>query len=169
MFNLQFCPNCGEKELQYNGRKMHCSNCGFVFYNNTAAAVAVIIRKGDEILMARRNRNPSKGKLDLAGGFIDFHETAEEAACREIAEELQIHLDKTQLKYLGSFPNIYVFNDIQYHTMDLFYEYKAHEDWEFHLEKDEIAEVLWFKKSEFPIEELAFESQKMFFKEYLKK
>jgi ADP-ribose pyrophosphatase YjhB (NUDIX family) len=43
--------------------------------------------------------------LDVPGGFIDLHETAEEAAYRELKEEMGI--SATNLDYLGSYTTSY--------------------------------------------------------------
>ena len=88
---------------------MLCSSCGFVFYINAAAAVATFIRnEAGELLVCRRAKEPAKGTLDLAGGFVDENETAEEAVSREIAEELQAKI--THAEYLFSLPNSYEYS-----------------------------------------------------------
>ncbi|OPC52429.1 NUDIX hydrolase [Elizabethkingia bruuniana] len=166
MLNLQFCPSCGKESLTFNGRKMHCASCDFVFYNNTAAAVAVVIKCGDEVMLTRRNQEPSHGKLDLAGGFIDFEETAENACRRELFEEMQIEVDESKLKYICSIPNTYPYKGILYHTMDLFFEYEVAEKFDVVLEEHEISDTIWIKKNEIDLNEIAFESQKLFFEKY---
>jgi ADP-ribose pyrophosphatase YjhB (NUDIX family) len=112
-------------------------------YNNVAGAVAVVIRCGDEIYLTRRNRDPKKGKLDLAGGFVDPKESAEETCKRELFEELQLDIDISNLKYLTSLPNIYQYKEIDYNTIDLFYEYNVSEKFEVNLELSEISEAVW--------------------------
>jgi len=169
MLDIKFCPSCGNKSLNFNGKIMTCPKCDFILYNNTAAAVAVVIRMGEKILFTRRNQNPELGKLDLAGGFIDFEETAENACKRELYEELQINIDENRLKYICSFPNIYPYKGIIYHTMGLFFEYKTEENLNFVLERHEIYETIWIKVSDINLNELAFESQKHFFKKYLER
>lgn len=166
MSTLKTCPQCGQPTLNYNGRLMHCNHCDFTFYNNTAAAVAVVIRYRDEVLLTIRNQPPALGKLDLAGGFVDFEETAEQACARELYEEMKINLEVSKLKYLCSLPNIYTYKNIDYHTLDLFYEYEVEEKFDVSLAKDEIKDVKWFKIQAIREELLAFDSQKRFFKKY---
>ena len=72
----------------------------------------MVIKFGDEILLTRRNQEPKKGKLDLAGGFVDPKETAEETCARELFEEMKIKIDISKLKYLASLPNIYEYKNI---------------------------------------------------------
>jgi mutator protein MutT len=93
-------------------------DCHFNYYVNSSAAVAVLLfnEKG-ELLLTRRAVEPHLGKLDLPGGFIDPMETGEEAAVREIKEELGI--DIHSLQYFCSFPNEYVFSGYSVFTLDL--------------------------------------------------
>jgi mutator protein MutT len=85
---------------------------------NASAAVAVLLfNEKRELLLTRRAVEPHKGKLDLPGGFIDPMETAEQAAIREIQEELGIKVHS--LKYFCSFPNEYVFSGYSVFTLDL--------------------------------------------------
>lgn len=166
---LKYCPNCGKESLQWDGeRKWSCQNCGFTLYNNVAGAVAVVIRYNDEIYLTRRNRDPKKGKLDLAGGFVDPKESAEETCKRELFEELQLDVDISNLKYLTSLPNVYQYKEIDYNTIDLFYEYRVPEKFEVNLELSEISEAVWIPLKELNLEDIAFDSQKKFFEEFLK-
>lgn len=166
---LKYCPSCGEETLHWDGeKKWSCPNCNFSLYNNVAGAVAVVIRCGDEIYLTRRNRDPKKGKLDLAGGFVDPKESAEETCKRELFEELQLDIDISNLKYLTSLPNIYQYKEIDYNTIDLFYEYNVSEKFEVNLELSEISEAIWIPLKELDLEDLAFDSQKKFFGSYLK-
>ncbi|WP_343664174.1 NUDIX hydrolase [Chryseobacterium mucoviscidosis] len=166
---LKYCPNCGKESLQWDGeRKWSCQNCGFTLYNNVAGAVAVVIRYNDEIYLTRRNRDPKKGKLDLAGGFVDPKESAEETCKRELFEELQLDVDISNLKYLTSLPNVYQYKEIDYNTIDLFYEYRVPEKFEVNLELSEISEAVWIPLKKLNLEDIAFDSQKKFFEEYLK-
>lgn len=168
MNDLKFCPKCGNPSLNWDGeKKWSCSNCDYVLFHNVAGAVAVIIKNGDEILFTRRNQEPKKGKLDLAGGFVDPKESAENTCVRELFEEMKIKVDISQLKYLASLPNTYEYKNILYNTIDLFYEYELSEKLELHLELSEISETVWIKKNEINIEDIAFDSQKIFFKNYI--
>lgn len=169
MKTLKYCPSCGKESLHWDGeKKWSCPNCNFTLYNNVAGAVAVVIRFENEIYLTRRNRDPKKGKLDLAGGFVDPRESAEETCQRELYEELQLNVDISNLKYLISLPNVYQYKEIDYNTIDLFYEYTVQEKFEVNLEMSEISEALWIPLQELKLEDIAFDSQKIFFKEYLK-
>lgn len=168
MKNLSFCPSCGEKTLNWDQeKKWSCNNCSFVLYNNVAGAVAVVIKCGNEIFLTRRNQNPKKGKLDMAGGFIDPKESAETTCERELFEELKLNIDPSKLKYLASLPNVYQYKEIDYNTIDLFFEYEVDEKFDVDLELSEISDAVWIPLDEVNLEDIAFDSQKNFMKTYL--
>ncbi len=168
MENLKFCPKCGTLNLNWDGeKKWNCTNCDYVLFHNIAAAVAVLIKCGDEILLTRRNQEPKKHKLDLAGGFVDPKESAEQTCVRELFEEMNINIDVSKLKYIASLPNVYEYKNIIYNTLDLFYEYEVDEKFKITPEISEISETVWIKKLEINLDEIAFDSQKKFFKDYI--
>ena len=169
MSDLKYCPKCGNETLNWDGeKKWSCTNCNYVLFHNVAGAVAVIIKFQDEILFTRRNQEPKKGKLDLAGGFVDPKESAEETCVRELFEEMKIKVHISQLKYRASLPNTYEYKNILYNTIDLFYEYELSEKIGFELEFSEISETIWIKIDQINLEDIAFDSQKLFFETYIK-
>ncbi|MGZ5209872.1 MAG: NUDIX hydrolase [Kaistella sp.] len=120
----------------------------------------------DEILLTKRNQEPKKGKLDLAGGFVDPRESAEQTCVRELFEEMKIQVDISKLKYLASLPNIYEYKSIVYNTLDLFYEYEVEEKFEADLEISEISDTVWLRIDEINPDEIAFDSQRIFLEKY---
>ena len=169
MKQLSYCPQCGEKTLTWQEpKKWFCPECRFTLYHNMAAAVAVIIRCEEEIFFTRRNQQPGLGMLDLAGGFVDPQETAEDACARELFEELKLQVDKSNLRYAGSHPNVYQYKDIPYQTLDLFFEYRVAERFAVDMEASEISETVWIPVQEIQTGQLAFDSQRLFLKKYLK-
>ena len=167
MEDLRFCPKCGNESLNWDGeKKWNCDKCDFVLFHNVAGAVAVIIRFKDEILLTRRNQEPKKGKLDLAGGFVDPKESAEQTCVRELFEEMKIQVDISKLKYLASLPNIYKYKNIVYNTLDLFYEYEVEKKFEADLELSEISDTAWLTIDDINPNEIAFDSQRIFLEKY---
>lgn len=119
---FQFCPVCGSPRFEvHNFKSKHCADCGFTFYANPSAATAAfILRNGrQELLVARRGKEPAKGTLDLPGGFVDMDETVEEGMRREIREETGLTVDR--LTYLFSIPNLYLYSGMTIHTTDMFF------------------------------------------------
>jgi NAD+ diphosphatase len=154
-----FCPNCKSENITFEKLvKFHCKDCDFQYYHNIAAAVAVVFTFEDKILFSVRKVNPDKGKLDLPGGFIDPSENAEQAVCREIKEELGLYLDITQLKYITTAPNNYLYKNVPYRTMDIFYEVALKSDQVAVAAEDEIESLIWIKKSKIELNEIGFVS-----------
>lgn len=118
---LLHCPHCGRKtEAQDRRNPFECPECRLVLFFNPAAAVAAFVQRSDgNVLCIRRAHEPARGLLGLPGGFVDYGETAESALAREVREEVGIEI--ASVAYVASFPNEYVFSDVTYRTLDLFY------------------------------------------------
>ena len=144
---FRYCPKCGSEEFNINNKESKkCNSCGFVYYFNSAAAiVAVIENSKNEVLVARRAKDPAKGTLDLPGGFAAMHETIEETVRREVLEETRLVI--SSLKYIFSIPNIYVYSDFEVHTMDLFFECNV-DDFSNINAQDDVLELLFIPKNE---------------------
>lgn len=154
---FKFCPSCSSQKITFvNNFKMHCDACDFVLYHNIAAAVAIVFTFQDKILFTVRNVNPDKGKLDLPGGFIDPNETAEEAACREIKEELGLEISSDKLRYITTSPNDYLYKNVPYRTMDIFYEYELQDQTVSINSIDEIEKLIWIKRTEIDLNKIGF-------------
>jgi NAD+ diphosphatase len=119
---FRFCPQCGGRGLSADTEKsLTCNSCGFRYFINMSASVAVIIRnEKDEVLFTVRKHDPAAGMLDLPGGFVDLGETAEQAVVREVYEELNLEI--TSMKYAATFTNKYLYSGILYQTLDLVFE-----------------------------------------------
>ncbi len=118
---FRYCPRCGSQHFVENNEKSkHCNECNFTYYfNPSAAVVAVITNERGEWLVCRRAKEPAKGTLDLAGGFTDSYETAEEAIAREVLEETGLTATATQ--FLFTLPNLYPYSGFEVHTVDIFF------------------------------------------------
>jgi ADP-ribose pyrophosphatase YjhB (NUDIX family) len=136
-----------------------------MLYHNIAAAVAVIIKHDGKILFTIRNVEPDKGKWDLPGGFIDPDENAEEAACRELKEELGIDLLPKDLKYITTSPNNYLYRNVLYRTMDIFYEYEVNTNQIVITAQDEIKDLIWVTKKQIQLDKIGFVSIREVIKE----
>lgn len=156
---FNYCPSCSSTNFEYtNNFKFCCKDCDFVLYHNIAAAVALVFIFEEKILFTVRNVNPDKGKLDLPGGFIDPGETAEQAACREIEEELGFEINPSDLRYVTTTPNDYLYKNVAYRTLDIFYECKLSSDTIAVKAKDEIQDLVWLKRNEIVLDAIGFVS-----------
>ncbi len=98
----QFCGRCGtHTEAVASERCMKCPKCGLTQYPRIAPAVIVLVRRGDQALLARNGRFPVPFFSTLAG-FTEIGETLEETIHREIYEEVGIRVRDT--KYHGTQP-----------------------------------------------------------------
>jgi NAD+ diphosphatase len=75
-----------------------CPTCGKIKYSNPAPVVITLIRRGREVLLAKGM--PPKKHFSCIAGFIESGETAEEAARREVLEEVGVTIKNIQ--YFGS-------------------------------------------------------------------
>jgi len=151
-----FCPFCGKASFEEdNDQRCFCKECNFTFYRNVAAAVAVVIRCKDEVLFTIRARDPGKDMLDLPGGFVNPKESLEEAARREILEELRI--DAGTLRYLFSEPNVYRYKDVNYNTIDAFFEVQLDEKPTVDVD-DDVSGFVWQTLNDLKIDEIALSS-----------
>lgn len=62
-----------------------CETCGFINYQNPKiVAGAVVYSPDNRILLIKRAILPQIGKWTLPGGYMELHETTEQAAVREV-------------------------------------------------------------------------------------
>ncbi len=144
---FRYCPCCGSEKFRVATEKSkQCGDCGFELFMNPSAAVAAFINndKG-ELLVCRRAKEPAKGTLDLPGGFCDIGETVEEALRREVMEET--HISLTEISYLFSLPNTYVYSGLPIPTLDMFFECSTPALTDIHPDDDAV-ELLWLRKED---------------------
>ncbi len=77
-------------------KSLTCGNCGaeVVQYRNPFPTVDVIIRIGNEVVLIKRRNEPYGWALP--GGFVDYGESLEQAAVREVGEETGLGLENLQ-------------------------------------------------------------------------
>jgi NAD+ diphosphatase len=156
---FRFCPRCGERGLRFiEEKKLECPNCGLEYFHNVAAAAGVLIDREGKILFLRRALDPMKGFLGLPGGFVNPGERAEDAVIRECREE--IGWAPSGIAFLASFPNVYRYAGIDYHTCDIYFcaRMPTKRKREPLPDNDEASAIAWFSPDAIPVEELAFPS-----------
>jgi 8-oxo-dGTP diphosphatase len=88
--SFRFCPCCGGEvePRRVNGHeRLVCRECGRVLYVNPAVGVAVVVRRGNDILWGRRAGGQYAGAWCLPCGYVEWGEEVRAAAAREFAEE----------------------------------------------------------------------------------
>jgi NAD+ diphosphatase len=80
---------------------MRCPSCGLLAYPRISPAVIVLVRRGEEALLARGTRFPLPFYSTLAG-FVEVGESLEDTVAREVREEVGIEVDR--VRYFGSQP-----------------------------------------------------------------
>ncbi len=103
----RFCGRCGT-EMEYHAvdRAKECPSCGLISYPRLSPSIIVLIRRGEECLLARNARWPA-GMYSTLAGFVEPGESIEQTVHREVMEEVGVKV--TNLRYFGSqswpFPN----------------------------------------------------------------
>ena len=152
-----FCPRCSSKNIEFcENKAVKCIDCDFVYFHNTSAAVASIIEKDKKILFCRRALDPSKGKLDLPGGFVDYNESLEQALKRELKEELNLEIKN--IKYFASLPNIYEYKTVTYFPVDVFFISNISDDSKEISAADDVESFLWIDIKSINFDDIAFKS-----------
>lgn len=96
----QYCGRCAHPLMdQMKTPEKKCLNCNISVFPRFSPAVMVLVHDGNKILLARSPHFKS-GFYSAVAGFIDIGETAEQAAHREVKEELGLEI--TDLEYFGS-------------------------------------------------------------------
>ncbi len=166
-----YCPHCGTKYENKTKEALKCNNCGYNFYMNAAPCTGLIFYSENDhhrIMLVKRAVDPSKGKLDVAGGFLGLEETFEEGLQREIKEELNYEIDKSKLEYLTSFCVRYLFQNVNHHLACNVYIYPIDESIKFET-LDDVAGFEFYNINEIKDEDLAFEGLKSVLESYKSK
>ena len=94
------CSRCGgaiERIARTWGKR--CLDCDHEHYPHIHPCVIVLIRRGEEFLLARKPEW-APGRYSLVAGFVDFGESLEECVEREVFEETGLKV--TNVRYVGS-------------------------------------------------------------------
>ncbi|HEX9180885.1 MAG TPA: NAD(+) diphosphatase, partial [Burkholderiales bacterium] len=96
----QYCGACGAPTVLNAGeRARECGACGQLYYPRLSPVVMILIRRGDQLLLARSPRFPP-GMYSALAGFVEPGETLEECAVREVREEVGVEI--ANLRYFAS-------------------------------------------------------------------
>ena len=103
-----------------------------------------ILNSNKEILLQKRSMTKkfSPGKWGLCAGHVSYDETLEDAALREIKEEVGLDIGLSDLKPIGD--RIFVIGATNSHITYHYYVMVDKELDEFIIQKEELSEVKWF-------------------------
>ncbi|MDR0643665.1 MAG: NUDIX domain-containing protein [Treponema sp.] len=168
---MKYCPECGSANVKFeNDQKLSCMNCGLVYFQNVAAATACIISTEQGILFVERKKEPGKGKLGMPGGFINPRESAVQGVRRECREEIGFD-PGADVEFFASFPNVYPYKNIVYHTCDLYFTVSAPtlKLSDLKIDSKETVSVHFIKPKNIILEDIAFYSAREALKAFLEK
>lgn len=97
----RYCGCCGHAMGPHPAqeRARVCPSCGHSAYPRINPCVIGVVRRGQEVLLARAHRFRN-GMYSALAGFMEVGESAEETLVREVREEVGIEI--TGLRYFGS-------------------------------------------------------------------
>lgn len=100
MRQSNYCSKCGnitEQILLSWGKR--CTSCMSEHFPHIHPCSIVLVKRGKELLLTRKSEWAA-GRYSLVAGFVDFGESLEECAIREVREETGISI--TNVRYVGS-------------------------------------------------------------------
>src|SRR5262249_21304379 len=119
-------------------------------------AVAIPVTERGDIILMRRGFEPRRGHWSLPGGFVDLGETVEQAAVREVQEELDLQVTIERL--------IGVYSREEERTVVVVYAARALGTPSL---SEEALEVRAFAPIEIPWQDLAFWTEESALRAYL--
>ncbi|GAM08091.1 NADH pyrophosphatase [Geobacter sp. OR-1] len=94
------CVKCGGKTARIAGSwGKRCLSCSHERYPAIHPCAIVLVRRGNEFLLIRKPEW-GEGRFSLVAGFLDFGESLEECAAREVKEETGVEV--CNIRYVGS-------------------------------------------------------------------
>ena len=97
-----FCGRCGAKTRPLTTERARiCTVCNRITYPRISPAIIVLIKKGEEVLLARSPRSPP-GVFSIIAGFNEPGENLEQTVHREVGEEVGVAVQN--IRYFGSEP-----------------------------------------------------------------
>lgn len=80
-----------------------CPKCGR--FDNRGVSIDAVILRGSEVLLVQRGVEPQKGYWGTPGGYVEWDESAEDAAVREVKEETGLDVTDVRLVAVHSSPS----------------------------------------------------------------
>lgn len=155
----EYCGHCGSLTFSHtNERCRECNACGQLNYPKMSMAILALIRREDQILLARSLQFPDSFYSILAG-FVEPGETLEQCVVREVFEEVGIKVKN--VKYYGNQP--WPFS----HSLMIAFTCEWQEG-EIQINPTEIAEATWFDMANLPSLPPTFSLSRILIDEFVK-
>ncbi len=98
----RFCGRCATPTLRLRTERcLRCPVCKLAAYPRITPAMIVLVRRGDEALLASNAKFPV-GFYSTLAGFVEVGESLEETVAREVREEVGVEVK--DIRYFGSQP-----------------------------------------------------------------
>jgi NAD+ diphosphatase len=151
----RWCPRCRE-ELRGNESRVECAACGFVAYASSKSTAGALVEDGNgRVLLARRAKEPFKGRWDIPGGFLEAGEHPLDGLRRELREETGLEVEPQE--FLGVWMDRYGGESTAEATLNLYWTARV-EGGEARA-ADDVDDLRWFEPEELPApDELAFQN-----------
>ena len=111
-----------------------------------------IIKKGNKVLLTKRNVAPYKNYWCIPGGHIEWGETVEEAVKREVREETGLNIKPKFFKYYNE-----IIPKIKWHAVTFTFIGKT--TGLIKINRNEVKEFKWFTKKEIDKLKVAFRNR----------
>ena len=98
----RFCGRCAAPTVDMEDEMAkRCPRCGMLYYPRLSPAAIMLVRRGDELLLARSPHFPP-GMYSALAGFVEAGESIEDTIRREVREEVGVEVG--EVRYFGSQP-----------------------------------------------------------------
>ncbi|SDK15612.1 ADP-ribose pyrophosphatase YjhB, NUDIX family [Halovenus aranensis] len=122
MSEIQYCPHCGTalKQREIEGRRRYyCISCERTIYRNPKPCAGVLVVDGNKVLVVKRGKPPAVGAWSLPAGYLEVDENPKEAAVRELREETNLSISKSDIEL---FTTHFVSNSGNHNVLVLIYK-----------------------------------------------
>lgn len=164
MTKYPYCSQCGKQSVilkipDNDTLPRHvCNDCCTIFYENPKVVVGAVVTDGDNFLLCKRAIEPQRGLWTYPAGYLENHESLEDAALREAREEAGIAIRLTRL--IGTY-SLTAINQIHI----IYGSELVEPSYSPGVESEEVA---LFKQDDIPWDQLAFPVIQWALKAYLK-
>lgn len=155
---MNFCRRCGTPLTKRSRAEYVCESGHRIFANASPAMAVILVNDKNEFLVLERALDPGKGRLDAPGGFCDGPEAVEDAAAREVKEEVGLEpSDYTKPEFLLSMPNAYEFGGETVPALDIIFTARMKTDKQ-PVAGDDAAHAMWVPAADLDLDEVFFPS-----------